>query len=127
MALFQSFHRPRKPRSFNHKPIYWDPKKEELEKRIARIRSEMIERGELPAEGVDEQAKLLAEQDAPRALSDVERRIRGSFLQGTSHLRSQRERGENASTRLQKVIKLLLLMIVAAAVVVALRQFNIFI
>ena len=29
MALF-SFYNMRKPRQFDHKPIYWDPHKEEL-------------------------------------------------------------------------------------------------
>ena len=33
MALF-SFYNVRKPRQFDHKPIYWDPHKEAMEDRI---------------------------------------------------------------------------------------------
>ena len=34
MALF-SFYNMRKPRQFDHKPIYWDPHKEALEVQMA--------------------------------------------------------------------------------------------
>ena len=40
MALLGGFNRP-KIRQFNHKPIYWDPEKEEREKREARIKQEL--------------------------------------------------------------------------------------
>lgn len=43
----QTFFKQRRPRQFEHKLIYWDPRKEELAKRVARIRQEMIEAGEL--------------------------------------------------------------------------------
>ena len=36
MALF-SFYNMRKPRQFDHKPIYWDPHKEALEERISTV------------------------------------------------------------------------------------------
>lgn len=37
MALF-SFYNMRKPRQFDHKPIYWDPHKEALEERTVKER-----------------------------------------------------------------------------------------
>ena len=37
MALF-SFYNVRKPRQFNHKPIYWDPHKEAMEERVRKSR-----------------------------------------------------------------------------------------
>ena len=40
MAFF-SFYNVRKPRQFEHKPIYWDPHKEEMEERVRRIKREM--------------------------------------------------------------------------------------
>lgn len=40
MALF-SFYNMRKPRQFDHKPIYWDPHKEALEERISKVKREM--------------------------------------------------------------------------------------
>lgn len=40
MKLF-FFYNNRKPRGFNYKPVYYDPQKEELEKRIAKIKREM--------------------------------------------------------------------------------------
>ena len=37
MALF-SFYNVRKPRQFDHKPIYWDPHKEAMEDRIRKVK-----------------------------------------------------------------------------------------
>ena len=39
MALF-SFYNVRKPRQFNHKPIYWDPHKEAMEERVRKMKRE---------------------------------------------------------------------------------------
>lgn len=44
MALF-SFYNMRKPRQFDHKPIYWDPHKEALEERISKVKREMVVEG----------------------------------------------------------------------------------
>ena len=38
MALF-SFYNVRKPRQFNHKPIYWDPHKEAMEERVRKMKA----------------------------------------------------------------------------------------
>jgi hypothetical protein len=40
MALF-SFYNVRKPRQFDHKPIYWDPHKEAMEDRIRKVKREI--------------------------------------------------------------------------------------
>ena len=40
MALF-SFYNVRKPRQFDHKPIYWDPHKEAMEDRIRKVTSHL--------------------------------------------------------------------------------------
>ena len=63
MALF-SFYNMRKPRQFDHKPIYWDPHKEALEERISKVKREM---------GVEE------------PLEEYKPHIKGTFIEGTSH------------------------------------------
>ena len=62
MGMF-SFYNMRKPRQFEHKPIYWDPRKEKLEQRIHKVKMEM---------GVEE-TDYEQYKDA----------IRGSFVEGT--------------------------------------------
>lgn len=88
MALF-SFYNVRKPRQFEHKPIYWDPHKEALEKRIRKVRREA---------GMDEE----------QTLQDYESEIRGSFIEGTTHLKKSRDRGYDSRSRTYKNVKLLL-------------------
>lgn len=41
MGLFTFFGNRNKPRPFNYQPIYWDPEKEEREKREKRIEEEL--------------------------------------------------------------------------------------
>ena len=72
MALF-SFYNMRKPRQFDHKPIYWDPHKEALEERISKVKREM---------GVEE------------PLEEYKPHIKGTFIEGTSHLKKSVGRGE---------------------------------
>ena len=93
MALF-SFYNVRKPRQFEHKPIYWDPDKEELEKRVHRVKREMG----LEEESVEEY------QDA----------IRGSFIEGTTHLTKSKSRGDDPRSRHYKNMKLLLALVALA-------------
>ena len=69
MALF-SFYNVRKPRQFDHKPIYWDPHKE--------------------------------------AMEDYKAEIKGSFVEGTSHLKKSRDNGHDSRSRTYKNMKLLL-------------------
>lgn len=97
MALF-SFYNTRKPRQFSHKPIYWDPHKEAMEERVRKIKREM---------GVDE------------PLEEYKPQIKGTFIEGTSHLKKSIDRGDNTRSRTYKSVKL----IVAIAVLGALFWF----
>lgn len=97
MALF-SFYNTRKPRQFSHKPIYWDPHKEAMEERVRKIKREI---------GVDE------------PLEEYKPQIKGTFIEGTSHLKKSIDRGDNTRSRTYKSVKL----IVAIAVLGALFWF----
>ncbi len=99
MAFF-SFYNTRRPRQFDHKPIYWDPKKEAMEDRIRKVKREM---------GLEDQ--LSAE--------DYKAEIKGSFIEGTSHLKKSRERGQDSRSRTYKNGKLIL----AAVLLIALFWF----
>ena len=91
MALF-SFYNMRKPRQFNHKPIYWNPHKEALNERIRKVEIEM---------GVREET---AKEYKPN--------IKGSFVAGTSHLRKSRARGGDVRSRTNKNMRLLLILVI---------------
>jgi hypothetical protein len=93
MALF-SFYNVRKPRRFDHKPIYWDPRKEALEERIRKVKREM---GELP--------------DNP---AEYKNSIRGSFIENTTHLKKSKSKGDDLRNRVYKNMRLLLLLAVLA-------------
>jgi hypothetical protein len=86
MAFF-SFYNVRKPRQYEHKPIYYDPRKEALEERKLRIKRE------LGLEVTDHEYKP---------------QIRGSFIEGTTHLRKSQLRGEDVRSRRYKTGRLLL-------------------
>ena len=85
MALF-SFYNVRKPRQFEHKPIYWDPDKEELEKRIsdAQENRENIAATVADLEEMAEKAALTPEQreelNALRAKKDAVTPIKNAFF-----------------------------------------------
>jgi hypothetical protein len=86
MALF-SFYNTRKPRQFTHRPIYWDPKKEEMELRKQRIRREL---------GLEETPENYKPQ------------IKGKIIEQSSHLRrSVINRGEDVRTRTYKNVRLI--------------------
>ena len=74
-----SFYKMRKPRQFEHKPIYWDPHAEEREARFRRIRREMGEEKEM-------------------TLEEYKEEIRGSFIDGTKHLKKS-EHGKNLARK----------------------------
>ncbi|MCC8143426.1 MAG: hypothetical protein LIO97_05700 [Tannerellaceae bacterium] len=94
MALF-SFYNVRKPRQFDHKPIYYDPRKEAMEERVRKIKREM---------GVEEPEEEYKPQ------------IKGTFIEGTSHLKKSRIKGDDSRSRTYRNVKLL----VALAVLVVL-------
>lgn len=87
MALF-SFYNMRKPRRYEHKPIYWDPHKEELEKRIQKVKNEIGQGNE--------------------DVENYKAQIKGSFVEGTSHLKRNKENGGDERSRSYKNIKLIL-------------------
>ena len=92
MALF-SFYKVRKPRQFGHKPIYYDPRKEYLEERERKIRRE------LGVEKIDENYKP---------------QIKGTFVEGTSHLRKSYARGEDTRRRKYKNVRLGVILVLLA-------------
>ena len=93
MAVF-SFYKMRKPRQFNHTPIYYDPRKEALDERIRKVEIEMGVRQE-------------EEEYKPS--------IKGTFIEGTTHLRKSRARGDDSRTRESKNMRLLLIAALLAA------------
>ena len=93
MALF-SFYNMRKPRQYEHKPIYFDPRKEALEKRIHKVRVEM---------GVEE-----------ADYEQYKEAVRGSFIEGTSHLKKSRDKGDSVRNRVYKNMRLILVLVLAA-------------
>ena len=88
MALF-SFYNVRKPRQYAHKPIYWDPHKEAMEERIRKVKREI---------GMEEELSI----------DDYKAEIKGSFIEGTSHLKKSRDNGNDSRSRTYKNMKLLL-------------------
>lgn len=93
MALF-SFYNMRKPRQYEHKPIYWDPHKEAMEERVRKIKREM---------GVEE------------SLEEYKPQIKGTFVEGTSHLKKSLDRGDNVRSRTYKSVKLIVAIAVLGA------------
>lgn len=90
MALF-SFYNVRKPRQYQHKPIYWDPRKEDLERRTQRIKRE------LGMEEPDENYKP---------------DIKGKFVEGTSHLKKSQLKGDTIRNRKYKNVRLTVILVV---------------
>jgi hypothetical protein len=95
MRLF-SFYNVRKPRQFDHKPIYWDSRKEALDERIRKVKIEM---------GVLEEK---SEEYKPS--------IKGTFIEGTTHLKKSKIKGDDIRNRMYKNMRLILVMAVLAVV-----------
>ncbi|MDR1879904.1 MAG: hypothetical protein LBQ78_03120 [Tannerellaceae bacterium] len=92
MAFF-SFYNVRRPRQFEHKPIYWDPRKEDLEERTRRIKREL---------GVE----IPEEEYKPS--------IKGTFIEGTTHLKKNRTKGHDARSRQYSNIRLIVILVILA-------------
>lgn len=88
-----SFYKMRKPRQYEHKPMYWDPRREDLEERERRIRREL---------GLEE------------SLEEYKPQIKGSFVEGTTHLKRSINKGEDSRNRKYKNFKLALWLVVLA-------------
>lgn len=93
MALF-SFYNMRKPRQFEHKPIYYDPHKEEMAERVSKIKREL---------GMEEPAE------------EYKPHIKGTFIEGTSHLKKSLDKGETPRGRRYKNVRLIVILVVLAA------------
>lgn len=93
MALF-SFYNVRKPRQFEHKPIYWDPHREAMQERVSKIKREM---------GMEE------------PLVEYKPQIKGTFVEGTSHLKKSKDKGMDSRILKYRNVKLLLAVAVLAA------------
>jgi hypothetical protein len=87
MALLP-FYSVRKPRQFEHKPVYFDPRREALEERKMKVKREL---------GLE----VSQEEYKPQ--------IRGTFIQGTTHLRRSYQKGEDNRTRRYKSGRLVLI------------------
>lgn len=96
MGMFP-FYNMRKPRQFEHKPIYWDPRKEALEERIRKVERELDEKKEVD-------------------LENYKPSIKGTFVEGTSHLKKSKEKGDTSKDRTYKSMRLLLILAVLLAI-----------
>lgn len=110
----QSFFKQRRPRQFDHKPIYWDARREELDKRIARIRAELIASGEIEdTQSSAEESKVARAEEQDAAMKE---RIRIGLRQGTEHLQKQYDRGITSYDRVQRILRLILMLLVLVAI-----------
>lgn len=88
------FFKQRKPRGFNHQYIYIDERRERLKAMEERIKREM---------GM-----------VPEAEKTTEERIRGKFVEQTSHLKRQQEKGNPSSSKWLIIIAVLLVALLFA-------------
>jgi hypothetical protein len=88
------FFNQRKPRGFNHQYIYVDERKERLMAMEERARREL---------GL-----------IPKAEKTTEERIRGKFVEQTSHLKRQQEKGNPSSSKWLVIIAVLLIALLFA-------------
>ncbi len=88
------FFKQRKPRGFSHQYIYIDERRERLKAMEERIKCEM---------GM-----------VPEAEKTTEERIRGKFVEQTSHLRRQQEKGNPSSSKWLIIIAALLIALLFA-------------
>lgn len=105
MAI-QSFFRPRRPKTFEHKYIYWDARKEALERRVERIRNNLIDDGEIEGEKTHK-----FDGYAEGEVYSSSRRIRGKFASGTQHLQKQIDAGIDRHDRRLRIIRLMLMLL----------------
>ena len=88
------FFKQRKPRGFNHQYIYVDERRERLREMEERAKREL---GRIP-----------------EAEKTAEERIRGRFVDQTSHLKRQQERGGASSSKWLVIIAVLLVALIYA-------------
>ena len=88
------FFNQRKPKGFSHQYIYIDERRERLKAREERARREL---------GM-----------IPEAEKTTEERIRGKFVEQTSHLKRQQEKGKPSSSKWLILIVVLLVALIYA-------------
>lgn len=88
------FFKQRKPRGFSHQYIYIDERREKLKAMEERIKREL---------GM-----------IPEAEKTTEERIRGKFVEQTSHLKRQQEKGSPSSSKWLIIIAALLVALLFA-------------
>lgn len=88
------FFKQRKPRGFSHQYIYVDERRERLKAMEERARREL---------GM-----------VPEAEETTEERIRGKFVEQTSHLKRQQEKGKPSSSKWLIIIAVLLVALIYA-------------
>lgn len=88
------FFKQRKPRGFSHQYIYVDERRERLKAMEERARREL---------GM-----------VPEAEKTTEDRIRGKFVEQTSHLKRQQEKGKPSSSKWLIIIAVLLVALIYA-------------
>lgn len=96
---FFFFYGNRKPRQYEHKPIYWDPNKEKLQERIDRIKRQLDE----------EDGKIATTEE-------YKPQIKGAFLESSEHIRRQHERGRDSKYRSSRSMTLLLFLVILLVV-----------
>jgi hypothetical protein len=95
MGIF-NFYNLRKPRQYNHKPIYYDPRKEALEERVHKVKREL---------GVEE-----------TDYEQSKRAIKGSFIEGTTHLKKSKYKGDDIRNRVYKNMRLILILVLLSVI-----------
>ena len=112
--------RPRQPRTFHHQPIYWDPKKEQLQRRIEQIRRELeAAEGSDTAGSSDDTSKDDGKQVESAYGSGEEFRdtLSESLYGGTRHLKKQRDRGIDNYARSGIILRSILTLILLGFIV----------
>lgn len=108
--------RPRNPRRFSHKPIYWDPKKEDLDRRVEQIRQELVARGEISA--VDSVSGTTGDDDQDELSKGVfEEQLSESMLSGARHLKKQRDKGIDNSSRSSLILRNILILLLLGFII----------
>ncbi len=126
MALF--FFNNKRIRKFEHKPIYWNPEREALEDRVARIRKELEESGEIDTNKKVELynsetllgKQLIERQECVKSEeqhTQFSEEFRASMLQNMSHLSQQEQKGISGSGRINEILKILVVLLVLGVVV----------
>ncbi len=107
--------RPRQPRHFNHIPIYWDPKKEQLKQRVEQIRLELGSNESQVDLGTSKKLNDIVTH-SPSA-EDLRETLSNSLFSGTRHLKRQRDRGIDSYARTGIILRSILILLLLGFIV----------